>query len=458
MVLSAWQDEVMALKVVVIGAGVIGSSVALAMARAGHDVVVVDRNSSAGMGSTSSSSAVIRFNYSTRDAVNLAWEAYHYWKRWPEFLGVELSHYAEISDVGVAMLEVPIISTENSVALFREVGIPHEVWDGERLRKEIPGIDAGKYWPPKPVKSDEFWSESAQGEIGCVYTPQGGYVSDPLLAAENLAAAAKAAGAKFRFKSEVVGFDFVEVATGDGVRRKVAGIKLRAMSSDEKQGESAVEQVAADVIVNVAGPWSSAINALAGVGSDFTVSVRPMRQEVHQLKSGPGGLSRPIVGDLDLGVYSRSAPGGMTLFGGTEPECDPLQWIDDVDLVNPKVTNEVFESQSLRIAKRFPSAQIPNAPMGVVGVYDVSSDWTPIYDRSEVDGFYLAIGTSGNQFKNAPVAGLVMRAIIEGVESGADHDSQPIHYQCEITGATINLGSFSRKRERNEKSSGTVMG
>jgi 2-polyprenyl-6-methoxyphenol hydroxylase-like FAD-dependent oxidoreductase len=49
MVLSAWQDEVMALKVVVIGAGVIGSSVALAMARAGHDVVVVDRNSSAGI-------------------------------------------------------------------------------------------------------------------------------------------------------------------------------------------------------------------------------------------------------------------------------------------------------------------------------------------------------------------------------------------------------------------------
>ena len=48
---------------VVIGAGVIGSSTALQLRRLGHDVTVVERNSAAGMGSTSASSAVVRFNH-----------------------------------------------------------------------------------------------------------------------------------------------------------------------------------------------------------------------------------------------------------------------------------------------------------------------------------------------------------------------------------------------------------
>ncbi|MEI8241056.1 MAG: FAD-dependent oxidoreductase, partial [Actinomycetota bacterium] len=54
---------------VVIGAGVIGSSVALELARGGRKVIVVDKGPSAGAGSTSSSSAIIRFCYSTPDAV-----------------------------------------------------------------------------------------------------------------------------------------------------------------------------------------------------------------------------------------------------------------------------------------------------------------------------------------------------------------------------------------------------
>ena len=45
---------------------------------------------------------------------------------------------------------------------------------------------------------------------------------------------------------------------------------------------------------------------------------------------------------------------------------------------------------------------------GVVALYDVSDDWIPIYDKSSLPGFYMAVGTSGNQFKNAPVAGMMM--------------------------------------------------
>lgn len=437
------------MRVGIIGAGVIGSSIALAMGRAGHEVSVIDKNSAVGMGSTSSSSAVVRFNYSTFDAVALAWESFHYWKRWPDFLDVELDHYAELANVGVAMLDVPVISEKNTLELFSQVGIPHEKWDSKKLKSAIAGIDAGKYWPPKPVKSDEFWQESDE-ELGCIYTPDGGYISDPLLATENLAAAARASGVNFLLGREIVGIRTSESAAG---RRVVSGVEVVSVG-----GAAHGEFLEFDVVVNVAGPWSGQVNALAGVGSDFTISVKPMRQEVHQISAPKNLLDGPIVGDLDLGIYARSGGGGVTIFGGTEPECDPLQWVENMDEVNMSRTVEVFESQALRLAKRFPAAQIPSTPVGIVGVYDVSSDWTPIYDRSEVDGFYLAIGTSGNQFKNAPCVGMIMRKLIEEVESGVDHDREPVRYRCEMSGHEINLGAFSRRRERNENSSGTVMG
>ena len=51
--------------VVVIGAGIVGGSIAYELARRGRSVVVVDRGRGAGTGSTSASSAVIRYNYST---------------------------------------------------------------------------------------------------------------------------------------------------------------------------------------------------------------------------------------------------------------------------------------------------------------------------------------------------------------------------------------------------------
>ena len=66
----------------VIGAGVMGCAIAFELARAGRSVVVVDKAGGAGFGSTSASSAIIRFTYSTFDGVALAWESYHRWLDW----------------------------------------------------------------------------------------------------------------------------------------------------------------------------------------------------------------------------------------------------------------------------------------------------------------------------------------------------------------------------------------
>ena len=447
---------------VVIGAGVIGSSIALQLKRLGHDVTVVERNSAAGMGSTSASSAVVRFNYSTFDAVALSWESYFLWKEFKELidgtngyaknsLSNSQEHYAHLEDRGYVMLDVPVLSNEKTMALFDRAGIPYEIWDSKQLKIGMPGIDAGRYWPNKPVKSDEFFNEASE-ELGAIFSKHGGYVSDPLLAAQNFAMAAKREGVNFKFRKVVVG---IEKNLG-----RVCGVAVSDFDSQSKKPfDTGHEVIAADVVINVAGPWSTLINQMAGAGSDFTMELKPLRAEVHQISTPKDILPGPIMGDLDLGTYVRSGPGGITLVGGTEPECDALEWVtpDKVDEVNMTRTVEVFESQTYRFARRFPAAQIPSTPVGVVGVYDVSSDWTPIYDKTDVPGFYVAIGTSGNQFKNAPGAGLIMAHLITQVEKGADHDSEPVVYQCTKSKSVINLGTFSRKRARN-LTSGTVMG
>ncbi|PKW19188.1 FAD dependent oxidoreductase [Saccharopolyspora spinosa] len=104
----------------------------------------------------------------------------------------------------------------------------------------------------------------------------------------------------------------------------------------------------------------------------------------------------------------------------------------------------VFEAQVTRAARRLSGLRVPNRARGVVGVYDVADDWTPIYDRTELAGFYVAIGASGNQFKNAPVVGRLMAALVDQVEAGADHDREPVRYRGPHTGLDIDPGSFSR--------------
>ena len=109
-----------------------------------------------------------------------------------------------------------------------------------------------------------------------------------------------------------------------------------------------------------------------------------------------------------------------------EPECDPLEWLDRPEDADPHVTAATYEAQTLRAARRVPGLTVPNRPTGIVGVYDASTDWTPIYDRTALPGYYVAMGTSGNQFKNAPVVGQLMAALVAAVEGGHDHDRDPL--------------------------------
>ena len=94
-----------------------------------------------------------------------------------------------------------------------------------------------------------------------------------------------------------------------------------------------------------------------------------------------------------------------------------------------------------------PSLGIPSRLRGVVDLYDASTDWIPIYDKTALPGFYVAIGTSGNQFKNAPLIGELMAAIIARGTEGIDHDDDPAHLTLTHVGRTVDLSFYSRNRE-----------
>ncbi|MFF7154320.1 FAD-dependent oxidoreductase [Streptomyces sp. NPDC008139] len=173
----------------------------------------------------------------------------------------------------------------------------------------------------------------------------------------------------------------------------------------------------------------------------------------YRRAGGPG----PVIADLDLGTYLRPEGRDFLLVGGTEPECDPLEWLDAPEAADPRAAVPRFTAQVSRAARRLPGLRVPSRPSGVAGVYDVADDWTPLYDRTDLGGFYVAIGTSGNQFKNAPLVGRLMADLLHRVEAGHTHDTAPVRPTREHTGHVIDLGAFSRERPPTA-TTGTVLG
>lgn len=432
----------MSANAIVVGSGVMGASIAFSLAKRGYFVTVVDKKAGPAQGSTGATSAIVRFTYSLRDSIALAWESQHLWENLRDHVQApESEPVADFLRTGMAVFDIPGLIPATVRTDFEALEIPYTEWDAADLARELPGVDTSNHFPPTRPEDPAFLADSA-GPASALYTPDGGYISDPVLATENFARAAKRYGAQFLYNTEVTGLHHTDsiwsISLGDG----------RVLD--------------ADVVVNAAGPWSSRLNELAGVGSDHGVSLTPLRQEVHTLPAEStvirsDGSAIPALLDAGIGTYMRAEVGGQLLIGGSEPDCDELEWVEDPDSVSMSVRPEQFETQALRAAKRFNDITIPNRARGVVGVYDVSTDWTPIYDRSEADGFYQAVGTSGNQFKNAPMVGELMAELIDAVEHGHDHDCDPLQVALEYTGGTLNLGTFSRLRSP-AGTSGNVMG
>ena len=70
----------------------------------------------------------------------------------------------------------------------------------------------------------------------------------------------------------------------------------------------------------------------------------------------------------------------------------------------------------------------------------------------------MAIGTSGNQFKYAPIAGHCMAELIDACEAGHDHDTDPLVVRGPHTGFELQMAMYSRLRAIEPGSSFSVMG
>jgi len=428
---------------VIIGSGVIGCCVAFELAKRGYKTLSVDKLGDAGMGSTSGSCAIIRFHYSTTEGVALAREGYYYWLDWPTYLGVrDPQGMVTYRNTGALVIKTPVNKNLSRVkTALDEFGIGYLEVEPEEISRYLPNVNLASYFPQKWIDDPEFGQPTAETIPGALWIPESGYISDPKLSAHNVQVAAEAKQGEFLYHAQVA-----EILQKQG---RAAGVKLADGS-----------EIEAPVVVNVAGPHSFLINRMAGVEESMKIKTRPMKQEVAHVPA-PEGMNWErdgyMLSDGDIGCYSRPEVGNHILIGSEDPECDPLLWVDDPDNYDTNFTDQ-FKCMVMREGMRVNDLAIPNQYQGVVDLYDCSDDWIPIYDKSDLPGFYMAIGTSGNQYKNAPVAGAMMAELIDACEKGLDHDADPFQFYMKYTRRNLNVGFFSRNRSINKDSSFSVIG
>jgi len=404
---------------IVVGAGIVGSSIALELARRGRDTLVVDRHADAGRGSTKSSTAIIRSFYGTRPAIALATEGRRVFEQWPEHVGNDRPR-ASFRPVGCALLLASSDPAGDEIAqLMRSADVAVESLSGREASGLVPGIRAAR--------------------TRVLFECGAGYVSNPAHATLDVRKAAERHGARFDFGQQVV--EIRNASTRNG-RRRIAGITTASGA-----------RIDAPVVINAAGPHSARLNLMAH--APLALNTVPVAQYMLD-GTMTSGADLPVVADLPAGQYARFA-GDRIRVGTLATARDALDWIDDPDrrLRVPRS----FAADRRRAFQRRHPAQRWTGARAACALYDVTvQDWYPIIDRTDVDGYYVAIGTSGTWFKGSPTIGLLIAELIAAVESGRDHDSKPLDVRLPHTRHRFDLGFLSRNRApiRSELGSGVL--
>ena len=385
----------------------IGTSIGYQLATRGWRTLNIDRLSASGQGSTSSSLAIIRTHYSTREGCALAWEGYHCNDR-----------------------------LASQIALSKELKIPFEEWSPAKIAEQFPAWDLSRFGPPVISDDPRFGQPSGPAVDGGVFYPKAGYCNDPRLATQNLQ---QAAGGMFRFQCAVE-----HVRT---VGNRIAGITL----SDNTR-------IDAPVVVNAAGPHSEKINELAGIAGSTKITTRAVRHEsVHLALPAEcdAKYDDVVTFDHNIGSYTRPDHTGSIFVGSQGTDFDQNQTVDPADF-DRNFTNAAQEPV-YRLAQRIPTLGITSRLRGIVDLWDVTEYWIPVHDCSDLPGYYLTIGTSGNQFKAASVVGVLMAELIGACETGHNHDLESVTFLLARTGNSVGLYFFSRNRNVNHRSSFSVL-
>ena len=356
-----------AAEVVVVGGGVIGTSVAFHLAEAGVDVCLLERDQLAG-GSTSRAAGGVRAQFSDPLNIAIGLRSIEAFTRFGERPGAEI----DLHQVGYLFLldrEEDVAAFESSVALQNELGVPSRFVDLAEVRTLCP-------------------LAGLEGVLAATYCALDGHAS-PEAVVQGYAAGAREHGA-----SIVSGYGVTAVLHDGG--------KLHSV-------ETALGTVETATVVCAAGVWSPQISSTAGV----ELPVEPYLREVGFTGPTPGLPDRlPLTIDFSTGFYfHREGPG--LLFGMADP--GQAAGLD-------AATDPAWLEKVMHVAeRRLPSLLDMGIAGGWKGYYEITPDHNALVgESSEVARFLYATGFSGHGFLQGPAVGEIVRDLVLGTEPFID--------------------------------------
>src|SRR5512142_704555 len=340
---------------IVVGAGVIGASVAYNLSRRGLKVLILERQSVAA-GATGASSGLVRMHYDIEVDAALAWQSFHFFRNWRERLGGECGFHC----TGFLQIVAPDKNDQlrGNVEMQKRLGILTEVVTVTEVKKLAPMF-----------KTEDF-------DLAA-YEPESGY-ADPVLTTNSFLANAKTSGAVLIQVCEMTG---VRLSGG-----KVTGVESSRGSFD------------APVLVNCAGTFADRIGKMA----DVQIPLTTWTHDVAFVKRPPKVGMHPTVIDDALSMYFRPE-GELTLIGlednnrmGEPPESDC------------RVDREFVMRAIDRICERIDGMEDGLLHSTHAGRDGLTPDQRAVMSKAGPDGFYVACGFSGTGFKLSPAVGVCM--------------------------------------------------
>lgn len=274
------------MRVVVIGAGIIGACVALELVNAGVDVIVLDRGQ-VGSGTTSRGEGnILLSDKAPGPELDLAKASRMLWGTLAEQLGADRLEFEAKGGLVVATSPRGLEVLHDFVGGQVAEGVVAERADGVELRRLEP-------WLSDALPGGMFYPQDAQVQ--------------PVLAAAAILAAAVRGGAQFRAGVEVVG-----AVTGDG--GTVTGVRTVAS-----------EIIGADAIVNATGTWGQVVGERLGVPipvlprRGFILVTEPMSVRIHHKVYSADYVDNVAASTegLETSCVVESTQGGTILIGAS---------------------------------------------------------------------------------------------------------------------------------------------
>lgn len=352
---------------IVIGAGVIGCSVAYHLAHFGAQRVLVLDRTQIGAGTTSQSSGILRTHYSVAENVELALRSWAVFNDFAHYLG------DEEASAGMVKCGYLIASPEGAkleplrAALQgqRDKGIEVRLIDPAEARERLP-----------IARFDDA------ALIG--YEPEAGF-ADAYLVATSFARAARKRGVKIMEGVEV------EALLREG--GKVVGVKTSKGT------------FSANTVVSTQNIWATDIERWTGIPTPVAAE----RHAVLALESpeAPYTFQMPVYKDLGSSgmLYCRSYGGNQMLVSeGTVGETLAVPDNEQGD-----ISMDYVVEVGAQVADRFPAYETAGLASSWTGVYDVTPDWNPVLGRlPDVPGLVVGYGFSGHGFKLSPGVGRLL--------------------------------------------------